>query len=259
MKYLLSFLIFYVGFFGYCQAQTDSCEFLLNKLRSKTITDSERKQLRTLALGIQNRGQSLDESKHDYASSLRLVSFATAIFNALGDTLNEANNRKFKGYLLGRFKRFAEGKAEIQQAINLFQLKKADWGVAVSQFDLSRLFEFENKPDSALFYCNIAISYWKGKGNTSRIFLNQNMLINLLTKLNRLTEAKLLQTESSKMAEDPEQHWQGLLDFYVVSENLFKAAKEFKSAEDYKILYEKKVMDLKKEGITAISYFTEAR
>jgi hypothetical protein len=259
MKYLLSFLIIFIGFFGYCQAQTDSCEFLLNKLRSETITDSEKKQLRTLAFGIQNRGQSLDESKHDYASSLRLVSFATAIFNALGDTLNEANNRKFKGYLLGRFKKFAEGKAEILQAINLFQLKKADWGVAVSQFDLSRLFEFENKLDSALFYCNVAISYWKAKGNDARIFLTQNMLINLLTKSKRLAEAKLLQTESSKMAEEPEQHWQGLLDFYVVSEYLFKAAREFKTAKIYQTLYATKVLDLKKEGVIAISYFEEIK
>lgn len=259
MKYLLSFLIFYIGFFGFSQAQTDSSEFLLNKLRSNTITDPERKQLKTFAFDLQNRGQSLDESKHDYAASLILVNKAIIIFNALNDTLNEANNRKFKGYLLGRFNKFAEGKVEIQQAIYLFQLKKADWGVAVSQFDLSRLFEFENKLDSALFYCNIAISYWKANGNAARIFLNQNMLINLLTKLNRLAEAKILQTESTKMAENPKEHWQGLLDFYIVSENLYKAAKEFKSADVYKKLYEKKVLDLKIEGITAASYFTETK
>lgn len=259
MKHLISFLVLYVGLLGHSQAQTDSSDYLLNKLVSKTITDAERKELRILAFDIQNRGQMLDESKHDYTTSLILVDKAITIFNSLGDTLNEANNRKFKGYLLGRFGKFDEGKVEIQQAIHLFQLKNADWGIAVSQFDLSRLFEFENKPDSALFYCNIAISYWKAKGNAARIFLNQNMLINLLTKSNKLAEAKLLQTESSKMAEDPEQHWQGLLDFYVISENLYKAAKEFESAKHYQKLYTRKISDLKKEGITAISYFKETK
>ena len=110
MKYLLSFLIFYIGFFGYSQAQTDSSEFLLNKLRSKTITDAERKELKTIAFGLQNQGQSLDESKHDYAASLTFINKAITIFILLGDTLNEANNRKFKGYLLGRFDKFVEGK-----------------------------------------------------------------------------------------------------------------------------------------------------
>ncbi len=248
-----------VALFGTSQAQTDSSEYLLNKLRSGIITDSERKELKTLAFGLQNSGQSLDESKHDYTAALTLVSKAITIFNSLGDTLNEANNRKFKGYLLGRFDKFAEGKAEIWQAIKLFHLKNADWGVAVSQFDLSRLFEFENKLDSALFYCDIAISYWKGKGNSARIFLDQNMLINLLTKLNRLAEAKSAQSQSFKMAENPEQHWQGLLDFYMVSENLYKAAKEFKYADLYQKLYSNKISDLKKEGFTAISYFQEAK
>jgi hypothetical protein len=259
MKHKTFFLILCFSVFSNSYAQTDSSKILLNKLSIKTITDAERKELKARAIDIQNRGQFLDESVHDYTGSLMLVDKAVTIFNLLGDTLNEANNRKFKGYLLGRFFKFEEGKAEIQQAIQLYKLKNADWGIAVSQFDLSRLFEFENKIDSALFYCNIAVSYWKGKGNSARIFLNQNMLINLLRKSNNITEAKLLQAESFKMAINPELHWQGLLDFYVTSENLYAAAKEFKLAKYYKKLYAKKISDLKKEGITASSYFEEIK
>lgn len=255
MKYLFSFLFLCIAFPGRSQAQADSTEFLLGKLRSGAITTVERKQLKNIAYDVQNRGQLLDESSHDYVGSLTLVDKAITIFNALGDTLSIANNRKFKGYLLGRLTKFSKGKAEIQQAINLYELKNAPWGVAVSQFDLARLFEFENKLDSALFYGNIAISYWKTQENSGRIFLNQNLLINLLTKLNRLAEAKLLQAQSSKMSENPEHHWQGLLDFYVVSENFFKAAKDAKSAGKYQKLYTEKISDLKKEGIIAMSYF----
>lgn len=255
MKYLFSFLLLCIVFPAYSQAQTDSSEFLLSKLSSGAITPLERKQLKNIAYDFQNRGQLLDETMHDYAASLILVDKAITIFNALGDTLSIANNRKFKGYLLGRFDKFADGKKEIQQAIYLYDFKNAPWGVAVSQFDLARLFEFENKLDSALFYGNIAISYWKTQENSGRIFLNQNLLINLLTKSNRLAEAKLLQAESSKMSENPEHHWQGLLDFYFVSKGLFKTAKEFTSADKYQKLYTDKISDLKKEGITAASYF----
>jgi hypothetical protein len=257
MKHLFSILIFIIGLFLNSQAQSDSIAILLAKLNSKTITDSERKFLKVKAFDVQNRGQLLDEASHDYKGALLLTDSAINIFKALKDTLNEANNRKFKGYLLGRFGKFQEGKSEIQQAINLFQLKNTLWGVAVSQFDLARLFEFENKLDSAQHYCNIAISYWKENANTARVFLNQNMLINLLTKTNDLTKAKTVQNESNKIIEAKKPHWQGLLDFYIVSENLYKAAKEFETANNYRNLYSKLITELSSTGIAARSYFTQ--
>ena len=257
MKHLFSILIFIVGLFLNSQAQSDSLTSLLAKLNSKTITDGERKILKKMAFDVQNRGQLLDESSHDYKGALLLTDSAINIFNSLKDTLNEANNRKFKGYLLGRFGKFQEGKSEIQQAINLFQLKNTLWGVAVSQFDLARLFEFENKLDSALYYCNISISYWKENANTARVFINQNMLINLLTKTNDLTKAKTIQNESNKIIEAEKPYWQGLLDFYIVSENLYKAAKEFKTANNYRNLYSKLITELSSTGLAARSYFTE--
>ena len=133
------------------------------------------------------------------------------------DTLNVANNKKFKGYLLGRFGKFSEAKAEIQVAIDLFRLKNKDWGVAVSQFDLSRVYEFENKTDSAIYYSNISLSYWKSKGDNGRILGINNMLMNLLLKSKQLEKAVVIQKESEMLATNPELHWQGIIDFYLVS------------------------------------------
>lgn len=259
MKQGFYILILLLGSYGHAWAQADSTDRLLYKLQSNTITDAERKQLKAYGFDYQNGGQVMDESKHDFAGALILTNKAVTIFHALHDSLNEANNLKFKGYLLGRLGRIGEGKKEIQQAINLFGIKKAGWGVAVSQFDLARVFEFENKFDSALFYCNLAISYWKAKGDNGRIFLNQNMLIHLLTKLNRLPGAGVLQSESTKMAENPVHHWQGLLDLYVVSYNLFRVAQEDSLATHYQQLYAAKLAALKAEGITARSYFNEIK
>ena len=257
MKRLSSILIFTFGLFLNSQAQSDSVALLLTKLNSNTITDGERKILKRMAFDVQNRGQLLDESSHDYKGALLLTDSAINIFNSLRDTLSEANNKKFKGYLLGRFGKFEEGKSEILQAINLFQLKNALWGVAVSQFDLSRLYELENKLDSALHYCNIAISYWKTTDNNARVFLNQNMLINLLTKSKDIVKAKLLQNESIKISENNQQHWQGLLDFYIVSKNLYKASKDFRLAKIYRNLDSKLITELSSTGMVANSYFNE--
>ncbi len=255
MKYLFCFLL--IGLSKNSIAQSDTVAILVTKLERKTITDTEKKALRTLALDIQNRGQILDESSQDYKGALQLTDSAIYLFKDLNDTLSEANNRKFKGYLLGRFEKYEEGKREIQKAIQLFQLKKADWGVAVSQYDLSRLYEFQNLLDSALYYCNTAIFYWKQKGNLDRVFLGQNMLINLLTKTNDLSKAKTIQYESSQISDSTKQHWQGLLDFYVVSEHLYKASKEFKVADNYHSLYSKLITELNSSGIQASSYFDE--
>ena len=182
MKHLISFLILLISLFNYSRAQTDRTDLLLQKLKSKTITVAERKELQNIAYDIQNRGQLLDEVRHDYSASLALITKAITIFNSLGDTLNIANNRKFKGYLLGRFGKFTEGKAQIHEAINLYQLKNAGWGIAVSQFDLSRVFEFENKLDSALFYCKSALRYWKAKEDSERISGKSKMNIKNLKK-----------------------------------------------------------------------------
>jgi hypothetical protein len=259
MKQLISFILFYI--IGCCPAlaQEDSSNILLNKLLAGTITETERKTLKTLAFAIQNNGQMLEEYKHDYTASLAQINKAISLFTALEDTLSVANNRKFKGYLLARFGKFKAGKQEIQQAISLFTSKNADWGVAVSQFDLSRLYDIEGRTDSALYYVNISLDYWKLMENASRCFLNQNMLIHLLTKTKQWQEAKLAQAASARMAEDPEEHWQGVIDFYIVSEKLFRAAGERKTAVLYQELYAKKMRELKNNGITAHSYFESVK
>lgn len=255
MKYLFCLLL--IGISQKSAAQSDTISALITRLKKTAITAAEKKALRAFAFDIQNRGQRLDESGQDYKKALQLTDSAIYLFKCLQDTLSEANNRKFKGYLLGRFGKYAEGKMEIRKAIQLFQLKQADWGVAVSQFDLSRLYEFQNKLDSALHYCNVAIAYWKRKGNLQRVFLDQNMLINLLTKTNEITRAQKVQFESQKISDSIKPQWQGLLDFYIVSENLYKATNEINAANNYHRLYSKLVEALKKSGIHANSYFNK--
>lgn len=162
MKQLVLVLL---SFITYCvQAQTpdindETTVSLLKKANAKIMTSDERKELKKIAFALQNFGQNLDELKHDYKGSLKYINEAIMLFDSMDDTLSVANNKKFKGYLLGRLDNFTEAKIEIDESIRLFKLKKADWGVAVSQFDLSRVYEFKNKLDSAIYYSNTALVY----------------------------------------------------------------------------------------------------
>jgi len=240
-------------------ANEKEIELLLNKAHSKIITADEKKELKAFAFDIQNKGQRLDEQDHDYRQALNHIDKAIAIFSALDDTLNIANNKKFKGYLLSRFGKFSEAKAEIADAVNLFQLKNKDWGVVVSQFDLARVYEFENKIDSAVYYTDISVSFWKSKGNNSRILSSNVMLINLFIKLKQLEKARIIQKESVILATDPEMHWQGIIDLYFASMKLYKAANELNTADQYQKLYINRVSDLKKDAITARSYYDDGQ
>ena len=173
--------------------------------------------------------------------------------------MNIANNLKFSGYLLGRFGKFAEAKNDIKEAITLFQLKNKDSGVAVSHFDLSRVYEFENKPDSAIYYSTIATDYWKSKNAVAGIVGNQNMFINLLTKAKKLSSAKTVQEDSKKLIQDPGLSGQDIIDFYFVSARLYEPLNDAAASTEYRKQYMNKVAELKAEGITAQSYFSSLR
>ena len=216
-----------------------------------------REDLKIIAFDLQNKSQILDEIKHDFEGSLILVDKAITLFNYLDDTLNLANNLKFKGYLLGKLGNFTQGKDEIKKAIYLFELKKKDWGVAVSEFDLALVYELENKLDSAIYYCNTSIAYWTSQNNFSRVFGNQTMLINMLVQYNQLGEAKVMQKTLAQKSNYPDMHWQNILNFYFVSANMFEATKEIESSINYQLLYINKLAELNQNGIEARSYYDD--
>ncbi len=233
----------------------EATKALLKKANAKSMTSDERKELKKIAFALQNFGQNLDELKHDYKGSLKYINQAIMLFDSMDDTLNVANNKKFKGYLLSRLDNFTEAKIEIDESIRMFKLKKADWGVAVSQFDLSRVYEFENKLDSAIYYSNTALVYWQSRKDSFRILGLQTMLINLLTKSGDYTKAISLQKETEKLTGNPELHWLNLIDFYYVSYQLFKRSADTIHYERYKELYTNKLAELSKTGTSARSFY----
>jgi len=256
MKVLITFILcLFVGQ-GYSQDSTilkyeKQSDTLVFKLKEKKITDDEKKELKKIAFIIQNYGQNLGDSKGEYKSSLKYINKAIELFTNLRDTLSQANNKKFKGYLLGMLGEYPEAKAETQAAIKLYTLKNVFSGVAVSQFDLCRVYDHEQKIDSAIYYCNLSLNFWKSANNTWRIFNVETMLIHLLTKSKKYDSANFTLKECEKIIENKEIEPRDLSDFYLVLIQLYTVTNQ----KNLEKLYQKKLNEIEPKAGEYISYY----
>jgi len=242
-------------------ANTDEkrIDALLDKLHARQASQDDRKELQEIAITLQNKGQDPQELQRQYKKSLSNIDKAIELFYALGDTLSEANNRKFKGFLLGRNGKMTEARKETQAAIQLYRLQNLNAEVAVSQFDLARMFEFESKPDSAIYYANLSRVFWKLKEVDLRVLIINNMLVSLFLKAGQPELAKPVQQESVVLVSKPQMQWQAIVDFYFTSMLLFKTFNDNGVAGDYRQLYNAKIDALRKQGIVAKSYYESDR
>ncbi|MEJ7694606.1 hypothetical protein [Daejeonella sp.] len=231
---------------------------LLKKLTTMVITEEEKKGLKTLGYLIQNEGLLQGDSFQNYTKSLELVNTALSIWTALNDTLNEANNRKYKGLLHGHLNNFREAKTQIEYAIKLFSGKKALWGVAVSHFDLSKVYEIENKLDSALIYNRYARLYWNSTVDTGRILINNNQAINIYYRLNDLPNALLIQKSTAPLLKKSNLHWQNVLDFNFLSYILYHRLNDKILSASFQRLYKNKLPERKQLGVTVKSIYEKA-
>ncbi len=241
------------------EADEKKGDLLLEKLRQQQATPEEKKELQDIAIAIQNKGQDMDARRFQYKKNMAAIDKAIALFTALNDTLNTANNRKFKGYLLGRAEKFADAKKEIKAAINLYSLAGNNVSVAVSQFDLARIFEFENKPDSALYYARLARNFWQSQHVALRVLIINNMEVSVLLKQNQPEKAKTVQEISAGLIKNPDMHWQAIIDFYFTSMLLYRTLNDIGTAGSYQQLYLSKIEELKSSGIMVRSYYERDR
>lgn len=219
------------------------------------MNDREIKEIKDLTFQIQNRGFSLAEHDHNYEASLALTDKALQIWIAIHDTVNEANNRKFRRLTLGYLKRFPEAKREIYTAIALFKSLGKRYGIAVSQFDLSKVFDIEGLSDSAFYYADSALEYWIAAGDTSRIVINVNHKIHLLYNAKEFNRAAQLQKESGALFLKKNIYWQDYLDYYYLSYLIYDKTNDHILAARYKDLYDQKVKSLKENNIAAKSAY----
>ena len=241
---------------NYLEVSEDKqADLLLTKIRSQIATEEDRSALQKIALSLQNDAQLLDEQQHNYKKAMEKIDRAITFYEALSDTLSTAFNRKYKGHLLMRINKLSAAKQEIRTAIYLYRLKNTGAGIASSQFDLARIFEFENKADSAIYYAGIARTYWQQQENSLQTLVINNLMQYHLLQLNQTEKAESIYHESELLLKKQAPHWQPLLDYYFTSMLLFRQINDLTAAAHYRELYLNKMDALRKEGITARSYY----
>jgi tetratricopeptide (TPR) repeat protein len=219
------------------------------------LNKNEIAELRGLATRIQNQGFILEENQHNYKLALDKINSSIFIWKAINDTLNEANSLKYKGYLLGNLKQFHEAKKEIYLAIRLFDLCNKKYGIAVSEFDLSKVYERELKYDSSIYFATKSLNYWTSQQDTFRMATINNQLINIFLKEKRFLNANEIQVKSAVFFKEKEMHWKPLIDFYILSRRLFQLTGVVELEKKYRNLYNKEVKKLKLEGIQPTSSY----
>ena len=221
MKYLLILIIGLYSMTTFSQNQIDSiCQVrdgLIEKVKDKTLSEQEKMTLIKLVFELQNRGFKLEENYSDASNSLIYIDNAIPVWIALEDTSMYANLLKFKGLILGYIGKFDEAKLAIRQAISLYTLKKQEFGVAVSYFDLSKVYEQETKIDSSFYFTNLGLKYWETKSDTSRIIGHNIQLINLYLKTGDITSAKKLQQYTENDLRIDNEYWYQQMNFYYLS------------------------------------------
>ena len=242
-------------------AQHSNCARLIDSMlqtSKATFSPDKTKEINSCIYEIQNEGFFLDEEKCKYDSSKIQIEKALSLWQHINDTANQANLLKYLGYLNGRLGYFHLGKIQISKAIELFTSKNMDYGVAVSWFDLAKVYEFENKIDSALFFTTKALDYWKQKSNGKRIFGLNNYLIHLLAKGKKSKYIDTLIRKNSLYLLKEKIYWREELDYYFTAFKLFEKTKEKENKKRFLSLYLLKMSELKKEtGQDKYSLFDE--
>ncbi|MFT3912069.1 MAG: hypothetical protein QM737_21770 [Ferruginibacter sp.] len=255
-KLLIFFLIFFTGKLFAQDAATllkyeRRSDTLVMKLKSKAISDEEKKELKNIAYGIQNHGQLLADQLGEYATSLKYIDKAIELFISLEDTVSEANNRKFKAFELGMLGYYPAAKAEGKTAIRLYSIKNNPAGVAVSQLDLCRVYDQEQNLDSAIYFCKLSLNYWKSTTNNFRIFGMQMMLIHLFTASKQYDDAKLIQKDCEKFIGNKDIGPRELKDLYMVLIKLYKATNQ----NDQEKIYRQKLKEIENDAGQYKSYY----
>lgn len=237
-------IAFFLFFLSYSKifAQANDCTQLINEFLKSDVPLAGEQKRKTISciFQIQNQGFLYDEQECKYDSALLKIETALGAWEHLGDTLSQANLLKYLGYLNGRLGNMALGKQQIARAISLYKAKAADYGVAVSLFDLAKVYTFENKLDSAILYSNQAKAYWVTQDDPSRLLVLNNHLIYLASLSDSNNNIEALIEENQLLLKNPDIYWQNELDFYFTTKLYFQKTKNPGLATEYSKMYEEK-------------------
>ena len=153
-----------------------------------------------------------DERLEETDSAIIFSKKALTIWRTQNDTLQMANLYKYIGLLKGRLGETEEAKADIQQAIGMYEKAGFAQGVAVSEINLAEVhLNTQNyKESEALFIKSKA--FWKGNGDLSRVFTNNILGIRIYTEMEAPEKAGELIKENQEIMDQVE------LDGFIIDQ-----------------------------------------
>ena len=261
VKSILCLLPFFFSIQIYGQTTQDSLldrklDSLVNKYKTGKASSAEIKQIKNINYQIQNGGFGLFERSRDYDNSLRYINRALNVWIQLRDTANQANLHKFKGVLLAHLLKTDEAKGEVGKAIELYQSKQIAFGIAVSQFDFSKVYELNNQYDSAFYFANQSLHFWKPKSDTFRIITINLQLMNLYLKTNNPGAAEKIQKDTKSLIGNKTYSNVVMLDYYYLSGKTYETLKRQQDSDSYYKLYKSKFLAIEsKEGYSLKSEY----
>lgn len=199
---------------------------------------------------LQNIAFTYEEQKRDLANAEKYAQMAIDERKERKDTLQLANMLKYIGYIQGKAGKYAEAKENVKKGIELFSAKRYHQGVAVCYYDFGKVYEYESKLDSALYYFNESKKIWTDlKEQEKRIFNVNNALMHVYTLKDNLAEASKLYRENLAIMGKEYIYWNDKLNFYKSSAALLAKQKDTKQSESYNTQYMHTKDSLTKAGI----------
>jgi len=140
-----------------------------------------------------------DEKFKSYSEALKYSLESMKDWEALGDSMQIANLKKYIGFLHGQDNNFVEAEKHVHEAIKIYRILDFKEGIAVSKINLSKI-----KLKEAIQYFNESKSFWQSKNKKSRIFDNNLVGIELFNELNNNLEVNSLIRENEKILKNLE-------------------------------------------------------
>ena len=166
------------------------------------------------------------ETFNEYEKAKIAIDSSINIWLKVKDTMQLANDYKYKGYILGYLHKFSSAKDTIKLAINIYDYYKFPSGKAVCFRNLAKVYEEENIFDSSFVLLNKAKIYWLTINDSIRLVGINNDLINLNIKTENWTQAYNIIDENEKLILMKNFPSQLLIEYYKVKIDIYKKSNQ---------------------------------
>lgn len=209
------------------------------------------------AIDWQNTAFIAEALRGDFKSALAASDSALQLWYLLGSKPEIAKIYRYKAYLLAQLQRPAEAKAAIQTAKSLFQKQKAVYGLALTDFEWGKICLLAGELDSALYYTQLALAWWRTEKHESRVFQAKTQLLYLYARQLKFPEAARLQTELAEAIQACCYSISRLdkINYWYVNLYFSEKQQDWTSYEQYNRQYTSLLAEFAAEGSSVMSFY----